>query len=462
VSACTLKDVLLATQGSVLGSANDLQFDRVGTDTRTTTSGDLFVALRGQRFDGHRFLAEAARKGARAAMVDSSSDLGAGLPLIVVKDTISALGDLASTLARGKKASRLAVTGSNGKTTTKELLRAALSAKGRTVASHKSFNNFVGVPLTLLQIEPGTDFAVLELGTNHRGEIARLSALASPWVGVITNCGQAHVGPLGGVQGVVEEKGALLDALPGDGVAVLNADDASIDAFKERAHCRVVTFGIRQKADYRAVDIRFDLRRLCFHLQGERVFVPLGGCHNVYNSLAAIAAAEAVGVSRAAAIRSLRRIEGPPMRLTPLRTRRFCIIDDCYNANPGSVEAAFRTLAAVHSQGRKVVVLGDMLELGEQSEELHRAAGRWVSLLPLDLLVAVGRFSSFVREGALLTGFPEDRVRVCADARSAARLFEDEPLLRSGDTILVKASRSMTLEVLVEALQLLGEKADAV
>jgi UDP-N-acetylmuramoyl-tripeptide--D-alanyl-D-alanine ligase len=452
-----LTDVVKATGATPIGAAAELEFSGVATDTRALRRGDLFVALVGERFDAHDFLADAAKAGASAALVHRPVALdrvGGPLVQLRVADTRRAFGELARFHALRCDARRVGVTGSNGKTTTKELLRAALGAGGATVASEKSFNNDVGLPLTLLRVAAETKYAVLEMGTNRPGEIARLAELARPHVGIVTNCAAAHVEFLKDVDGVVHEKGALVAALPSDGVAILNADDPSILALRARTRARVVTFGVRRPADFRAVNVRFDLRRLVYQLRGRRVYVPLGGCHNVGNSLAALAAADALGVSLPDAIDALRRAQPPPMRLAPEKLAGVTLVDDSYNANPGSVEAAMRTLAAVpaRSNGRRVVVLGDMLELGAQSAALHEKAGELASLLGPDaLLVAVGPHAADVARGALQRGLDESRMVVCPDAAAAARLVPT--LLEVGDTLLVKGSRGMAMEQVVAAVR---------
>ncbi|MSR45846.1 MAG: UDP-N-acetylmuramoyl-tripeptide--D-alanyl-D-alanine ligase [Planctomycetes bacterium] len=454
-----LTQVVAATGGRLALPAVDRDLEGVATDTRQITPQSLFVALRGAHFDAHDFLEAAAGGGARAALIDRPlpperiAALDAlGLAQIEVDDTRRALGRLARWHALRSPARRVAVTGSNGKTTTKDLLRAALAVGGETVASEKSFNNDVGLPLTLLSIRATTCFAALEIGTNRPGEIAALADLARPEVAIVTNCGHSHVEFLGDFDGVVREKGALVEALPAHGVAVLNADDPAVLQLRARTCARVVTFGIRRPADFRAVDIRFDLRRLVYELRGLRVYVPLGGCHNVYNSLAALAAADALGVPLHDAIAALRRVEGPPMRMRPRRLDGVTLLDDTYNANPGSVEAAFRTLAALPPGGRRVVVLGDMLELGAQSAQLHQKCGELMSLLPEALLVAVGKHAHDVAAGALRRGLPAERIVTCADGAAAAALVP--PLLVRGDLVLVKGSRGMAMEQVVRAITL--------
>jgi UDP-N-acetylmuramoyl-tripeptide--D-alanyl-D-alanine ligase len=453
-----MTDVVAATGGRLLSAPSERPLSCVATDSRSIPPGSLFVALRGERFDGHDFLELAARGGARAALVDRPQPperiaalARAGLALLEVDDARRAFGRVARWHALRCPARRAAVTGSNGKTTTKELLRCALAAVGPTVASAKSFNNDVGVPLTLLEIEPATRFAVLEMGTNHPGEIARLADLGRPEVGIVTNCSHSHVEHLGDLAGVVKEKGALVEALPAHGVAILNADDAAFLELRTRTRARVVSFGIRRPADWRAVDIRFDFRRLVYKLRGQRVYVPLGGCHNVYNSLAALAAADAMGVPLHDAITSLRNVEPPPMRLRPQKLAGVTLLDDTYNANPGSVEAALRTLAATAAKGRRVVVLGDMLELGSHSTMLHGKCGELMSLVPDALLIAAGPHAQDLAAGALRRGLDPARITTCVDGAAAALLVPG--LVQRGDVVLVKGSRGMEMERVVRALE---------
>ena len=449
-----LREFLPAVEGTVLGPSDELEFSSVSTDTREIEEGALFVALRGPHHDGHEYLSEAAKRGALAALVDRTVPPDQVAPLVQIRvlDTLEALQALARFHGSRSAAIRVGVTGSNGKTTTKELLRAALGEA--VIASPRSFNNHIGVPLTLLRIREDTQHAVVELGTNQPGEIQALARLVRPQIGVITNCTWAHVEKLGNLDGVIQEKGALIEALPSDGLAVLNADDVSFEALRERAPCPVITYGVTRSADLRAADVHFDLQSLRFRLAGTEVRVPLGGSHNVSNALAAIAAAEACGRTRTDAIAGLAGVEQLPMRMRSLQRGDLLIVDDTYNANPGSMEAALRTLAAAHPDRRKLCVLGDMKELGDRAEELHRAVGREASLLSGGVLVAVGRWASAVAAGAREAGFDEDRVHVFADAEEAGAGLP--ALIHQGDAVLVKGSRAMAMERIIDRIEIAG------
>lgn len=444
-------DVISATRGAASGGL-PAEFRGVSTDTRTIAAGDLFVALSGERFEGHRFLTEALARGAAAAIVDRDVPGPAPLPLIRVADTGRALLDLGRFQRSRLRAKVVAITGSNGKTTTKELAREALAARFRVVASPKSFNNFVGVPLTLFMADASTEVVVLEVGTNHPGEIATIAEVARPDVAVITNVAAAHLEGLGSLAGVLEEKGSLLDYVAPGGFAVLNGDDdASIDALRLRAKCRVVVTGVRRRADYVATMAVCDLERIAFHLNGkDSVRIPLLGCHNLYNALAALAVAVELGVPIEAAARRLRTFEGPPSRLKKHQRGERLVIDDAYNANPGSMKAAIKTFAALDVPGRKILVLGDMAELGSESESLHREVGGSISCGTFALVAAVGARAAAIVDGARQHGLDEARIARFADAESCAAKLPAR--LLQNDAVLVKGSRAMGLERVVKAI----------
>lgn len=444
-------EILKATRGAPIGSLPD-SINGISTDTRTLCPGELFVALSGDRFDGHRFLAEAAERGASMAIVERDLGGRAPLPLIRVSDSIQTLHELGAVHRRRLKAKVVAITGSNGKTTTKDLTATALSAHYKVVSSPMSYNNFIGVPLTLFLADQETEVVVLELGTNSRGEIPVLAELARPDVAVVTNVAPAHLEGLGDLAGVLEEKGALLEHVREGGVTILNADDdVGIDVLKNKARGRVVTVGVRRRADYVATMPLADLDRIAFHLNGtDRVRVPMMGCHNLYNSLMALAVAIELGVPVDVAAASLRKFVGPPMRLTRHRRGSLLVIDDAYNANPGSMKAAFKTFAALEVPGRKVLVLGDMLELGSLSEGLHREVGTSLSCGEFDLVVAIGSQGEFVLDGARQHGLGEEKMLRYRSAEECARELPER--LERDDAVLVKGSRALGLEAVVSAI----------
>jgi UDP-N-acetylmuramoyl-tripeptide--D-alanyl-D-alanine ligase len=432
-------------------------------DTRTLERGDLFFALPGEQVDGHRFLERAREGGAAAAVVKRGAEFPrpAGLPLLVVDDPARALWDLAADVRSRLKCAVIAITGSNGKTTTKEMIGSVASTLGPTVRSERSFNNHLGVPLTILRADSGTRNLVLEIGTNHPGEIARLARLAKPRIGVVTNVGEAHLGHFGSLRAIAEEKASLLQALPEDGFAVVNANDEFAPLLAGKTRARVCTFG-RMDAIDEGAEIGVDVwgtavrrttrpRGVSFHLYGKmKVVLPLQGLHNASNGLAATAVGLLLGVQPLAIRDALRGVEAPRLRLQRERVGGVVLVDDSYNANPASVGAALDELAGTSCDGRRVLVLGDMGELGVHSEEQHRRMGRRAASCA-DFLWCVGPMARVAAEAALAAGMPANRILRSADAAGAAEspAFLPEP----GDVVLLKASRAVGLERVAEALR---------
>jgi len=423
----------------------------ISTDTRTLRSGEIFVAIRGQRFDGHGFVAEAAKKGAACALVDEryrgrdeSND--PGLALVVVPDTVEALGRLAACVRAESTIPWIGITGSAGKTTTKELAAAALGTLGPVLKSPASFNNRIGVPLTVLALKHEHRAAVVEVGTGGRGEIAPLAGMVRPTVAVVTTIGRAHLEGFGDVASVAREKAELVRALDSNGVAVLPAESEWIGTLRDAAPGRVVTFGLSDGADVRAEYVeQLEDGTARFALGGVDVALRLGGEANVMNALAAIAAAEAEGVAVDEAAGRIAKVEPPPMRGRLREGRRLRVYEDCYNANPLSFAAALATWAAVPARGRRWVVAGDMRELGDASLALHEELGRLIARSGAEMVLAAGEFAADIARGCDI-----ENVEAVADADDAAKRAVE--LARDGDLILVKGSRAVGLEKVVEAL----------
>lgn len=432
----------------------------VSIDTRTLRGGELFVAIRGERHDAHGFLSQALAAGVAGLLVERDAalpaDVAAGLPVIEAGDTTRALGALAAGHRAGFTGPLVAITGSNGKTSTKEMCAAILAAAGPCLKSRGNWNNQFGLPLALLEREPEHRFVVVEIGMNHRGEIAPLAAIARPSVGVITNVGTAHIEHLGSAEAIAEEKGELVAALDADGVAVLNADDPRVRALATRTRARVVGFGLGRGADFRAESVRAEGAGYRFRLvtpdASAEVFVPGLGEFTVSNALAAAAAARAAGVRLEHVVAGLARHRPAPGRLERVALPNGAVlIDDTYNANPQSLEAALRALAGRKGSARGLVVLGDMGELGEAAAEAHRAAGRLVAELGLDELLVLGERARDVAQGATQAGLDATRVHESRDQEEAAR--ELRKRLRPGDWVLVKGSRAARMERVVAALR---------
>jgi UDP-N-acetylmuramoyl-tripeptide--D-alanyl-D-alanine ligase len=448
----TLGQAAAATGGLLLGEPGTTAV-RVTTDSRDVRAGDLFVCLRGERHDGHDFAAAALRAGAAAVVVER--ELGGLRPQLVVGSCVLALAALAAQARRallGPGGPFVAgITGSNGKTTTKDLVAAVLAPLGPVVASEKSFNNALGVPLTLLRLSRATRAAAVELGSNAPGEIAALAALVRPQVGVITNVQPAHLQGFGSVEGVRREKAALLAVLEGPRVAVLNRDDPSFGALAAAAPGPVLSFGCAPQADVRATRVECRPGGTRFRLDGRRaVSLQLLGRHAVSNALAALAVARAAGVDEDAAVDALARVASPPGRLAVRRLRGLTVVDDTYNANPGSLAAGLAALAQARLPGRLVVVAGEMLELGEASAALHAQAGRQVADAHAELLVAVGARAADVVAGARAGGLPAAACLACETQAQAEGVLREA--LRAGDVVLFKGSRGARVEALIASL----------
>ncbi|HUT76657.1 MAG TPA: UDP-N-acetylmuramoyl-tripeptide--D-alanyl-D-alanine ligase, partial [Polyangia bacterium] len=424
----------------------ELSLSRVVIDSREDCAGALFVALRGERFDGHDFVGEAARRGAVAAVVEREPALATGLALIRVDNALAALQRLGAARRAEFGGTVAAITGSSGKTTTRSLLASILGVAGPTHQPRGNFNNHIGLPLTLLGLHAGQRFAVLELGCSGFGEIAALTALARPDLGLVTNVGPAHLEQLGDLDGVARAKGELLAGLAPGAVALFNADDPRVLRMPTAARRRV-TWGRGATAEVRLVDREprgASGQRLVLEVfaQPLELLLPLIGSHNAINAVAAAAAAFALGQTAGQVAEGLSLAARTAGRLDPRPGRcDALILDDTYNANPASVRAALGALAELAGRGEAVVVLGDMLELGDHGEREHRDIGGVVAALEPALLVTMGLLGAEIGRGAAAAGLEPARIRSAGDHEAARRIVE--PLLGAGRVVLVKGSRGM-------------------
>jgi UDP-N-acetylmuramoyl-tripeptide--D-alanyl-D-alanine ligase len=454
----TVAEIVEATGGElVAGSAHAVASSFV-IDSRVLEPGGCFVALRAER-DGHEFVADAFLRGATVALVSQAVEAPAGGSVVRVADPLAALADL----ARAARESALAtaeivgVTGSAGKTATKDLTAAALRPARRVHASPGSFNNEAGLPLTLLTADPATEVVVAEMGARFAGNIAELCAIARPTVGVITHVGLAHAGHLGGREGIARVKGELLDALPASGFAVLNADDEHSRPLVGRTAARVLRAGSSREADVRVLDITLDEElRPSFRLEspwGEaKVALGVRGLHQVSNAALAATVALALGVPLDDAAEGLGRATTAAWRMELTRSPDgVTVLNDAYNSSPTSAAAALRALVALPVPGRHVAVLGEMRELGDHAEAEHATLGRIATELGIDTVVAVGAVSGAIRSGAIGSGASAP-TRVVEVADAGAALGALETLVGPGDAVLVKASRAVGLERVAEVL----------
>jgi UDP-N-acetylmuramoyl-tripeptide--D-alanyl-D-alanine ligase len=441
---------LARVTGGVLSGSN-AAFGAVISDSRALEPGALFVALRGERFDGHQFVPEAQQKGAAGALVERQ--VAAALPQVVVPDALAGLTAFAAAWRRAFDGRVVGITGSNGKTTVKEMTGAILACEGPTLVTRGNLNNHIGVPLTLCRLEASHRYAVVEMGANHQREIAHLAAIGRPDVGLVINAGPAHLEGFGGLEGVAKGKGEMFEALGIDGTAVINADDrfAAYWHGLARGAGRIVTFGMRERADFSAQDVQSRASDGVFVSEFQLVTpvgrrtatLALAGEHNVMNALAAAAAAHAAGAGLDAIVEGLGRVRAVSGRLEVKQVSGGArLIDDSYNANPGSVRAGLRALAAL--EGQHWLVLGEMRELGEESAQMHAEIGEFARQSGVSRLLAVGDDARHAVEafGAGATWFAsvEDLI---ASLRAE---------LAPGVTVLVKGSRSNRLERVAAAL----------
>ena len=440
-----LDTIAVWTRGQRYGA--DVAVHGVAIDTRRLQAGDLFVALPGERVDGHDFVAEAMARGAVAAMVTRKLDLD--VPQVLVNDAAAALGDLASAVRAQHAVRVVGITGSNGKTTVKTLVASILSRHGRTHVNAGNYNNELGLPLTLLAMPADAEYAVLEMGAGKPGDIAYLAAIARPDIGLVNTIAPAHLERMGSLEGVAQTKGALYEALPADGTAVINADDAFAGFFAGLAGARrTLRFGLDHKADVGAdiLDQRVDGSHflLSTPVGDAEVQLPLAGRHNIANALAAASIALALDVPLDTIVEGLENVPGVAGRLQLERMGGgWTLIDDSYNANPGSVGAAIDTLAL--AAGERWLVLGDMAELGANARALHAGIGAHAKARGIDRLFAVGPLSA-----AAVEAFGDGATHFDSKEALVAAL---QPRLHAGVTCLVKGSRSAGMDQVASALR---------
>jgi UDP-N-acetylmuramoyl-tripeptide--D-alanyl-D-alanine ligase len=445
--------------GEILRRLEFVEITGVSIDSRNIREGELFVALKGGRFDGHDFVPDAIKKGAWGALVERTtlehkfSSLGGLKNILPVEDTLYALQEMARLHRKKFAVPVVGITGSNGKTTTKEMLASILEQKGPVLKNEGNLNNHIGVPLTLLKMNHSHWAGVIEMGMSAPGEIDMLTGLVMPSVGVITNIGPAHLEFFGATANVAEAKGELLDNLASDATAVLNADDEYFGVLKKKFAGRLLTFGITNKADLMASEVRQEKEYTDFTITAPdaRINVRLQavGTHNVYNALAAASAALAVGMPIDAVQFGLGDFQPVAGRSEIKKIEGRIVLADYYNANPASMEAAIKTLVSLRSGKKAVAVIGDMLELGEASSEAHREIGRLAAQLKVDLLITIGDLAKHVEKGALQAGMKREHVFDAMSLENAGRLLKQ--LTGPGDAILIKGSRGMRMEKILEA-----------
>jgi UDP-N-acetylmuramoyl-tripeptide--D-alanyl-D-alanine ligase len=441
---------------------------RITLDSRSVRPGDLFVAIKGERFDGHDFIAAALSGGAVGAIVHDSFAVTPGLLKIMTKrsmpfllgtrDPLFAYQQLATHHRSRFDIPVVAVTGSNGKTTTKEMVASVLAQRWKILKTEGNLNNRIGMPQTLLGLTARHEGAVIEMGVDNLGQTTRLCEIARPTIGIITNIGPDHLEFFRSMEGSAQAKAELLDLLPSDGTAVLNVDDPYYDYLAARAQCRVVAFGFSSKADVRATDVKADGHdgtifrlRLPGKVRHTIVHIRVQGAHNVLNALAAAAVGSVLGLPGAVIAQGLSRFRPAAMRSQIVMSQGVKVINDCYNANPASMKAAVQLLAQTGGDRLKIAVLGDMLELGPGAVRMHAEVGEFIAHQGIDRIIVCGPLSRHLAEGARQAGMEGTRVVEVRDAAAAAVAVKG--MVKQGDAVLVKASRGMKLEQVVQALQ---------
>ena len=437
--------------GSLIGGNADETVARISTDSRTLQPADLFVPLRGENFDGHRFVPQAIERGAAGAMVEENwkGETPAGFPLIRVPDTLAGYQALAANYRKSLSCKVVTITGSNGKTSTKDFVAATLARKFRVTKTEGNFNNHVGLPQTMLAASRDDEVAVWEIGMNHPGEIAALASLAAPDVGLITNVGIAHIEFMGSREAIAEEKGALAEAVASNGTLILNADDPFSQSIAQRTRAKVVLAGI-ENGSIRATDISQSSTGSEFTiLEGAhrcRAQLPVPGIHMVQNAMLAVAVGRAFGMSLEECAVGLASTPLTKARLQIKEIDGIQFIDDSYNANPDSMKAALRTLVELDSDGRRIAVLGEMGELGAESDRGHREVGEAAAQMRIDELIAVGSMGAMIARAAEQAGLKKS-VAVGSHNEAAELLGKRAA---PGDLVLIKGSRSARMERVLE------------
>jgi len=436
----------------------EVVFAGVSTDSRTVQPGNLFIPLIGETFDGHDYAAQAVERGAACVLWQADRE-GApyGVPIIRVQDTLAALQELAAAYRRQLPVRIIGVTGSNGKTTTKDMIAACLATTYKMHKTQGNRNNHIGLPLTLLAMDEDTQMAVLEMGMSGLGEIELLSKLAAPEVAVITNIGEAHLMQLGSREQIARAKLEITAGMPADGLLIYNGDEPLIERTLEQMNVAKTMlrfrFGEQATNDYYPIAIMQHQQQTSFKLNvpfSPVITIPLPGMHNVLNALAAVAASKFMGVAEADIVKGLAELRVTGMRSEFLQSRSGAtLINDAYNASPTSMCAALKMLESISSRGRKIVVLGDMLELGEQSEAFHRDIGRLLDPDKIDYVLTYGKLAAYIAEEAAKR-YPAGYVRSFTDKAELAS--ELAGMMTERDLILFKASRGMELEQIIKMI----------
>lgn len=458
-----IKKLIKVISGEIIAGEANMEFAGISIDSRKASKGGLFIAIKGEKKNGHLFIEEAIKKGVSAVLLDEreeeikrfSHSMGSKTAIIKVKDTLRALQDIALDNRLKFKIPVIGITGSNGKSTVKEMVASILSTKFHVLKNQGNFNNHIGLPLTLFELNSTHEAAVLEMGMSGFGEISRLCEIARPQHGVVTNIGEAHLENLGSLENVLKAKQELVDFLDSRSTVVLNSDSFGFDVLKNAARGKVVSFGVNNMADIWASEVFLEDSEVIFQLMdGERKItrcrINVPGMHNLYNALCAAAVAKALEISIYDVVKGLDSYKPLAMRMEDMEWNGVFLINDAYNANPASMVAAINLLVGKTVKGRRILVAGDMLELGEHSEAAHSRIGKIVAQKKLDFFVTFGDKAEGCGIAAMESGFNSSRVRGFKDPDKAAKFLRG--LARKGDCLLIKGSRGMRMEKIIEKI----------
>ncbi len=453
MSFWTLDNLCEAAGGRWLrGLSSEVDVFGVSTDSRTIEAGQVFAAIRGERFDGHEYLEQATARGAAVLMIDREDvDPGAGGAVMLVEDTVAAMGRMAKAYRQALGGKVIAITGSAGKTTTKQMVDAVLGVRFRGHAAEKSFNNEIGVPLTLLNAPTDSEYVVVEIGTNAPGEVAELGAMVEPDIAVITMVGRSHLEKLGTVEGVAAEKAALLGCVRARGVSIVNGDSALLEPYVE-GMAGVVRFGARAGCDLQLTACETEGGRVRFTVNGcDDYELAMEGAHNATNALAAVGVGQTMGLSVEEIRKGLGGVRGAAMRMSVQEVGGVTVLNGAYNANPESMGAAIDVLKARACEGKRVAVLGDMLEMGDHGLGVHRELGQRLGGSGIDVVVLIGPLMREAGEAMIGGGYAGQLIR--AATLDEAVCDRVAAMVGAGDVVLLKGSRGMGLERCGQAIR---------
>lgn len=449
----TVENIIKATGGQFLWGDMGAQIKGITTDSRKSGEGTLFIPIEGETFDGHQFIRAAFDGGAVAAITHKEVDIVLEHTLILVPDTLKALADIARYYRSRFSIPCVAVTGSVGKTTTKDMLAASLETGFNVLRTQGNFNNEIGLPLTLFGLNSSHNMAVLEMGMNHFGEIHNLASMAKPNVAVITNIGMSHIEHLGSQRGILKAKLEITDFFDSNSLLVLNGDDALLWEQKDENRYKTIFYGIdNPHCDYCAKNIRRGAQSVefdaIFYGQGQHIYLPIPGEHNVYNALACLAVSGHFGLEMNQVADGIRQFRASGMRMDISESDGITLINDCYNASPSSMEAAIKVLCDIKAK-RRIAILGDILEMGDFAPDAHRQLGKTAFECGVDFLITTGDNGKYICDGAVMAGMVGAKAEHFGDNKEIIAFIKE--FLKDGDAVLVKASRGMKFEQIVQS-----------